>query len=176
MKTTRREILTVTRRLVAHGGYAGFSYAPLSEELGIAKASLHHHFPSKESLICALIQQERETRNQRLAEIMGERDDLPARLRSWEKTDTLELIEADACLVSLLADGALLPPAARDELQQLLHNEIGWLTRFHLDAQRRGELLSHQAETTNAETAAQDCLTQKLGRQLLRCFSMTTSC
>jgi TetR/AcrR family transcriptional regulator, transcriptional repressor for nem operon len=163
MKTTRREILTVTRRLVAHGGYSGWSYAPLSEELGITKASLHYHFPTKETLVSALIQHERESRNQRLAEIMGEREDLSSRLRSWEKSDTAEQAESDQCLTSLLADFSLLPASAQSELRQLLANETGWLTRFHLDAQRRHDL----SPDTDPESAATHCLALKLGRQLL---------
>ncbi|HIE19064.1 TPA: TetR/AcrR family transcriptional regulator, partial [Candidatus Bathyarchaeota archaeon] len=31
-------------------GYGGFSYSDLSKALGITKASIHHHFPSKEEL------------------------------------------------------------------------------------------------------------------------------
>ncbi len=36
-------------------GYAAFSYADLSERVGIRKASIHHHFPTKEDLGTAVI-------------------------------------------------------------------------------------------------------------------------
>ena len=42
-------------RLVQQHGFNGFSYADIAEEVGIRKASLHHHFPSKIDLGLALI-------------------------------------------------------------------------------------------------------------------------
>ena len=37
-------------------GFDGFSYADLAEDVGIRKASVHHHFPSKAKLSAALMQ------------------------------------------------------------------------------------------------------------------------
>lgn len=37
-------------------GFDGFSYADLAEDVGIRKASIHHHFPSKANLSVALMQ------------------------------------------------------------------------------------------------------------------------
>jgi len=37
-------------------GYAGFSYAESAESLDISKATIHHHFPTKEDLGVALIE------------------------------------------------------------------------------------------------------------------------
>ena len=42
-------------KLVRTRGFAGFSYADLSERVGIQKASIHHHFPTKEALGGVLI-------------------------------------------------------------------------------------------------------------------------
>lgn len=36
-------------------GFDGFSYADLAEDVGIRKASIHHHFPSKAKLSVALM-------------------------------------------------------------------------------------------------------------------------
>src|SRR5208282_4598313 len=48
-------ILNVAERLAQTRGYNGFSYADIAEELGVTKASLHYHFPSKAELGRALI-------------------------------------------------------------------------------------------------------------------------
>ena len=40
-------ILDVAERLAQTRGYNGFSYADIAAELGVTKASLHYHFPSK---------------------------------------------------------------------------------------------------------------------------------
>lgn len=54
-----REIMANTRQLLTVGGYKSFSYADLAERVGIRKASIHHHFPSKEDLVHAVVQEYR---------------------------------------------------------------------------------------------------------------------
>src|SRR5208282_2895223 len=49
-------ILNVAERLAQTRGYNGFSYADIAAELGVTKASLHYHFPSKAELGRALIE------------------------------------------------------------------------------------------------------------------------
>jgi TetR/AcrR family transcriptional repressor of nem operon len=41
-------------------GFNGFSYAHIAAELGVKNAAIHYHFPSKEELICAVIQRYRD--------------------------------------------------------------------------------------------------------------------
>src|SRR5262245_10371944 len=53
--STSNRILDIAERLVQTAGFNGFSYADISAELGITKASLHHHFASKAELGRALI-------------------------------------------------------------------------------------------------------------------------
>src|SRR5580658_2914910 len=48
-------ILDVAEQLVQTRGYNGFSYADVAAQLGVTKASLHYHFPSKAQLGSALI-------------------------------------------------------------------------------------------------------------------------
>lgn len=52
---TREQLLKETEALLRTRGYAAFSYADLAEKVGIRKASIHHHFPTKEALGVALI-------------------------------------------------------------------------------------------------------------------------
>ncbi|MCR6728593.1 TetR/AcrR family transcriptional regulator [Enterobacter cloacae] len=54
-----REIMANTRQLLTTGGYKSFSYADLAERVGIRKASIHHHFPAKEDLVKAVVQEYR---------------------------------------------------------------------------------------------------------------------
>ncbi len=46
----REDILQLAIKNLSLYGYNGFSYADLAKEIGIAKASLHYHFASKEIL------------------------------------------------------------------------------------------------------------------------------
>jgi TetR/AcrR family transcriptional repressor of nem operon len=52
---TRSRILDAAQDLIQRLGANAISYQHISEAVGIRKASIHHHFPSKEDLIEALI-------------------------------------------------------------------------------------------------------------------------
>ena len=39
------QILDAAQRMVQTRGYNGFSYADISDEVGLRKASIHHYFP-----------------------------------------------------------------------------------------------------------------------------------
>ena len=53
MKTedTKSKILDVAQDLIQRLGVNAMSYHHISEAVGIRKASIHHHFPSKEDLL-----------------------------------------------------------------------------------------------------------------------------
>lgn len=53
----REKILASAQRLLQQRGFNGFSYADVANEVGIRKASLHHHFPTKADLGATLIEQ-----------------------------------------------------------------------------------------------------------------------
>ena len=52
---TASRILDIAERIVQTRGFNGFSYADIALELGMTKASLHYHFPSKAELGSALV-------------------------------------------------------------------------------------------------------------------------
>ncbi len=52
----KQEILDSAEQLSRARGYDGFSYADIEKEVGIRKASIHHHFSSKSALGMALLE------------------------------------------------------------------------------------------------------------------------
>ena len=48
--TTAEDILDRAEALIQTRGYSAFSYQDISDTLGIRKASIHYHFPSKTDL------------------------------------------------------------------------------------------------------------------------------
>ena len=69
-KTDRRaEILALATEAFVTNGYAGTSMAELARAVGIQKASLYHHFPSKQALFVACVTEGYEGTVQRLEEI-----------------------------------------------------------------------------------------------------------
>jgi TetR/AcrR family transcriptional regulator, transcriptional repressor for nem operon len=57
MNRTKEQILICAQKLTRQRGYNGFSYADIASEIGIRKASLHHHFATKNDLGIALIEE-----------------------------------------------------------------------------------------------------------------------
>lgn len=55
MADTRTRLLEAAEQAVREQGVEGFSYADLSREVGIRKASIHYHFPAKADLLAALV-------------------------------------------------------------------------------------------------------------------------
>ena len=53
-KTTREEIIIKSAELISSEGIQNYSMQSLAKEIGIKKASLYHHFSSKEEIIEAM--------------------------------------------------------------------------------------------------------------------------
>ena len=53
--STREQILTVARGFIETRSYLGFSFQDVADAVGVRKASLYHHFPTKEALGIAVI-------------------------------------------------------------------------------------------------------------------------
>ncbi|MEO9863924.1 TetR/AcrR family transcriptional regulator, partial [Yoonia sp.] len=53
---TKTALLDSAERAARTRGFDGFSYADLAQDVGIRKASIHHHFPTKAALSAALME------------------------------------------------------------------------------------------------------------------------
>ena len=53
---TKQRILDSATRLLQSRSYAGFSFQDVADEVGIRKASIYSHFPSKEALARAVLE------------------------------------------------------------------------------------------------------------------------
>lgn len=54
--STRDALMDSAETATRQRGYNGFSYADLAKEVGIRKASVHHHFPTKPDLALAILE------------------------------------------------------------------------------------------------------------------------
>lgn len=57
---TKRAILDLAESFLQDKGFNGFSYAHIASELGVKNAAIHYHFPTKESLVSAVVQRYRD--------------------------------------------------------------------------------------------------------------------
>jgi AcrR family transcriptional regulator len=60
IENNKRTILNLAEALLQDKGFNGFSYAHIASELGVKNAAIHYHFPTKEDLVCAVLQRYRE--------------------------------------------------------------------------------------------------------------------
>ncbi len=87
----KQQIVQLTQMLVRQRGFDSFSYQDLSDQLGIRKASIHYHFPTKEDLGIALIDGMLAWISHRFDEMS--REGLPA----WDRLDQILAIMRTGC-------------------------------------------------------------------------------
>lgn len=126
---TRDQILSSAQRLVQQRGFNGFSYADVANEVGIRKASLHHHFPTKSELGLALIERYSSDTEQGLQRIFSENKRADDRLNAYVSLYSHSLVQNRMCLCGILASEALtLDEALRPRIDRFFTRNIEWLT------------------------------------------------
>src|SRR5512141_2826600 len=128
-KNTKRMIMDLTESFLQDKGFNGFSYAHIAAELGVKNAAIHYHFPSKEALVCAVIQRYRDRfqlwiNNARVKNLSSE-----------EKLDWFFSIYTNTradngkvCLAgSLETECNSLPDSLREQTQALTRELLAWL-------------------------------------------------
>ena len=124
------EIVASTKALIIAGGYNGFSYADVSERVGIRKASIHHHFPSKVDLVRTVVVSYRDEVLDGLAALEQGSPDPAVQL-----TDYVALLKAciedgsrPFCLCGMLAaEMPVLPPEVVQEVRAYFVALSDWL-------------------------------------------------
>jgi TetR/AcrR family transcriptional repressor of nem operon len=122
-------ILDVAEGLAQTRGYNGFSYADIATELGVTKASLHYHFPSKADLGHALIERYRRLFGAALEAIDQRAKGPRESLRQYVGLYNSVLINERMCLCGMLAaEYATLPAPMQKGLTMFFDSNERWLT------------------------------------------------
>ncbi|MCV3768223.1 TetR/AcrR family transcriptional regulator [Rhizobium sp. TRM95796] len=130
LSNTSDQILASARNLIMSGGYNGFSYADISEVVGIRKASIHHHFPSKVDLVRELVKRYREDGQASVVtleqNVPDELDILKVYANHWAKC--IEDASRPYCVCALLASELpSLPPEVATEVTNFFRFISSWL-------------------------------------------------
>ncbi|MEO1146495.1 MAG: TetR/AcrR family transcriptional regulator [Cyanobacteria bacterium J06638_22] len=129
MNETAQQILDVARDLVRCRGYSAFSYADISKQVGIRKASIHYHFPSKGELGKELVKQYRIAFQQKLKAIEQSESDPQKQLQQFVELYRDGLNECQICLCGMLsAEIEVLPDSVQEEVRAFLSMVQSWLT------------------------------------------------
>jgi TetR/AcrR family transcriptional repressor of nem operon len=131
VSTTSDDILACARSLIVLGGYHGFSYADIADRVGIRKASIHHHFPSKVDLVKTLVIRYREAAEEGIRGlehgIAAQLDQLRAYIGYWKSC--IGDASAPFCVCALLASELpMLPDDVAVEIRTYFRFLSGWLT------------------------------------------------
>ena len=133
MKTvtsTSEKILDVAQSLIVAGGYNGFSYSDISAAIGIRKASIHHHFPTKADLVAALVERYRGQAEAGLKSITEQfpspAEQLHVYLTYWQ-TCIRDASPAFCVCAMLAGEMQMLPDEVAASVRAHFHGLAAWL-------------------------------------------------
>jgi TetR/AcrR family transcriptional regulator, transcriptional repressor for nem operon len=155
LRTTSDEILASARSFIVMGGYNAFSYADIAEVVGIRKASIHHHFPSKVDLVRTLLMRYRESAETGLGQLQAQTPDpvelLQAYAGMWSRC--IEDASIPFCVCALLAaELPALPPAVATEVRAYFRFLSSWLAAIMERGAQQGLLRIEGSAQLEAET------------------------
>jgi len=132
-------ILDISERLVQTSGYNGFSYADIAVELGVTKASLHYHFPTKEALGLALVERYTTAFTAALRSITGSGHAPLAKLRDYVALYDSVLRDERMCLCGMLAaEYSTLPVRMQEALKAFFDANEHWLSEVLAEGRQSG--------------------------------------
>lgn len=135
--TAATAILDVAEILVQTRGYNGFSYADVAAQLGVTKASLHYHFPTKAELGRTLIERYRTVFGQALESIDLQMSQPQEKVRAYVGLYRSVLNNERMCLCGMLAaEIATLPIPMQEGLTLFWDENERWLTAVLEDGLR----------------------------------------
>ncbi|MNQ99398.1 HTH-type transcriptional repressor KstR2 [compost metagenome] len=147
--STRAALLKVAENQMRSKGYSAFSYADLAATIGIRKASIHHHFPTKECLGQELIKDSFNRFDATIRSIEDTDEDPLLRLRAFSR---LFLVSANEGLLplcgALAAEMAALPLSLQVLTRVFFETQLDWLQRTISEAAiQKGWLLAKPAQS-----------------------------
>lgn len=162
---TADRIMDAAQQMVQTCGYNAFSYGDIAAQVGIRKASIHYHFPSKGDLGKELVTRYRLTFSDKLNQIDQGINDCWCKLEAYAQLYLDALLDNDRmCLCGMLAsDIATLPEQVSTELKKFFADNETWLTKVLSDG-RKAKALSFNGPAT---VAAQLLLSGLQGAMLL---------
>jgi len=140
--TTTEQILDLAEMLIQTRGYSAFSYQDISSMLGIAKASIHYHFPSKSGLGAAVIDRYSGRFGEALAAIAGDQSQSAMAMleRYFEPFLQFAGTRERVCLCGALAGEMMaLPPELRERVDHFFKDHHAWLAGILKRGAERGE-------------------------------------
>ncbi len=144
MTSTSEKILDIAQSLIVAGGYNGFSYADISAAIGIRKASIHHHFPTKAELVSALVDRYRRQAEEGLKSLREQVPSPAGQLQSYLNYWQTCIRDASPpfCVCAMLAgEMQMLPEEVASHVRAHFHSLARWLTSVLRAGEEQGLFL-----------------------------------
>jgi len=121
-------ILDSAQALAQRLGFNAFSYADIAAELGIRKASIHYHFPSKRDLEVELLRRYQAGFMAELQTIQSSVVGSEQQLKRYAQLYSSTLNDDRICLAGMMAsDIGALSEDLRKSLQGFFNQQVAWL-------------------------------------------------
>ena len=152
---TRTALLDSAERAARTRGFDGFSYADLAKDVGIRKASIHHHFPTKAALSAAIMQRYYIDFEKACANIDATQTSGGARLNALieQYRDALDGGKSLCLCVSFSTSRESLPPEVIVQLSRFRTMAITWLQTTFETGQSDGTIAGVKDPISEAAAA-----------------------
>ncbi|MCS2164038.1 TetR/AcrR family transcriptional regulator [Scandinavium manionii] len=138
--STHDSLIALTDTLIQENGYQGFSYSDLAERLGIRKASIHYHFPTKTDLGIAYCEF-KEAGFLVLETALLQMPAGRARLQGYMDAFLQCRDNGQMCGVhAMLSDSNLFDPSLQEAVSRLAQTDLRILTAVLTSGREAGEL------------------------------------
>src|SRR5689334_12550955 len=130
---TSEQILDLAETLIQTRGYSAFSYQDIADALGIRKASIHYHFPSKTELGIAVIDRYVARFDAALSALAGEPSHATAVVLNFYVQPYLQFAGTPdrVCLCGAPSGEMLaLPSEMRSRVEHFFKTHQAWLTKI----------------------------------------------
>ena len=139
---TAEQILDLAETLIQTRGYSAFSYQDIADSLGIRKASIHYHFPSKADLGVAVVDRYIARFGDALTAIADDQSQSSMTMLDFYVQPYLQFASTPdrVCLSGALAGEMMaLPPRVRERVDHFFKTHQLWLTGILERGVTRGE-------------------------------------
>ena len=139
---TAEQILDLAETLIQTRGYSAFSYQDIADSLGIRKASIHYHFPSKADLGTAVVDRYIARFGEALTAIADDQSQSSMTMLDFYVQPYLQFASTPdrVCLSGALAGEMLaLPPKVRERVDHFFRTHQIWLTKILERGVARGD-------------------------------------
>lgn len=136
----KEQIIEAATELLQTRSFSSFSYQDLSDRLGITKASLHHHFRSKEDLGKAVAERYEEQVKALLNGAMAKHDDPWKQLDGYfgMVTEILRTGEKICAAGSVQAEINVVPGSMAEAMASVIRFVVSWIANVLAEGRRRG--------------------------------------